>query len=124
VTRALPEWIGKTDDSRPPPRVRLRIFEAHRGICHLTDRKITSADEWEVDHVVALINGGENREANMAPVLREAHRIKTADDVALKAKVARVRKKHLGIKPKFKRALPGSRSSDYKAKIGGGWEKR
>jgi 5-methylcytosine-specific restriction enzyme A len=124
MSRSTPEWIGKTDDSRPPPRVVLRIFEAHGGICHRTKRKITAADEWDVDHVVALINGGENREANMAPILREAHREKTAEDVAIKAKVNRVRKKHLGIERKFKRSLPGSRSSAYKAKVGGGWEKR
>ena len=41
-----------------------------------------------VDHVRALINGGENRESNLAPILREKHREKTARDIDEKAKVA------------------------------------
>lgn len=27
MARAVDEWIGKTDDTRPPPRVLARIFE-------------------------------------------------------------------------------------------------
>jgi 5-methylcytosine-specific restriction protein A len=67
MSRSVPEWIGKTDDTPPPPRVRLRVFEAHNGKCHLTGRKIGPADQWDVDHVLALANGGENRESNLAP---------------------------------------------------------
>jgi 5-methylcytosine-specific restriction endonuclease McrA len=95
--RSLTEWIGKDDDQRPPPRVRVRVFLAHGGVCHITGRKIRPGDEWDVDHVRALCNGGKNRESNMAPALREPHRGKTADDVALRAKGDRVRAKHLGI---------------------------
>ncbi|MBM1817194.1 HNH endonuclease [Pseudosulfitobacter pseudonitzschiae] len=99
-------------------RVRLRVFEAHGGICHLTGRKITPADQWDLDHVVALVNGGENRESNLAPALRSAHRKKTAEDVAMKAKDRRVRSKHLGIyKPKSEMA--GSKASKWKRKVDG-----
>tara|TARA_R100001369_G_scaffold74512_1_gene103263 strand:- start:144 stop:422 length:279 start_codon:yes stop_codon:yes gene_type:complete len=81
------------------------VFEAHRGVCHITGRKITPADKWELDHVQALVNGGENRESNLAPALVAAHRVKTAADVAQKAKDRRVRAKHIGAAPK-KRKIP------------------
>lgn len=98
--RSVPEWIGATPDAAIPPRVRLRVFEAHGGICHLSGRKIMPGDLWDLDHVRALINGGEHRESNLAPALRDKHREKTAVDVALKAKTDRIAKKHLGIFPK------------------------
>ena len=105
TARILDEWIGATPDSPIPPRVRARVFERHGGRCHISGRKIMAGDLWDVDHVVALINGGENRERNLAPALRDKHREKTAADVAEKSKVARVRAKHLGIAPKSKRPL-------------------
>lgn len=116
--RSVPEWKGKTPDAKIPARVRLRIFEAHGGICHLTDQKITAADQWDADHIIALANGGEHRESNLAPALRKAHRAKTAEDVKIKAKIDRVRKKHLGIKT-AKVTIPGSKNSRFKRKING-----
>lgn len=96
--REVPEWIGKTPDTPAPPRVRLRVFEKHSGICYLSGRKIMPGDKWQLEHPLALINGGENREANLAPALVEPHKVKTAADMAQKAKNDRVRKRHLGIK--------------------------
>lgn len=119
MTRSVPEWIGKTKDSAIPPRVRLRVFERFGGICQITGRKIQAGDEWDCDHEIALGNGGENREGNLRPVLRVAHRKKTARDVAQKAKDRRVRQKHLGIH-KSKAQLRGGRGDKYKRKIGGG----
>jgi 5-methylcytosine-specific restriction enzyme A len=116
--RSTPEWIGVTPDAKIPPRVRLRVFETHGGKCALTGRKIQPGDDWDCDHAVALINGGEHRESNLQPVLRSAHRKKTVEDVKLKAKAARVKKKHLGIhQPKA--TLPGSRASKWKRTISG-----
>ena len=100
MSRTVPEWIGATDDTPVPPRVKARVFLAHDGICHISGRKIRPGEAWECDHVKALINGGGNRESNLAPALLEAHREKTAEDVAIKSKVARVRAKHLGTWPK------------------------
>ncbi len=98
--RTVPEWIGKDADAAIPPRVRLRVFEAHGGVCHLSGRKIKAGELWDCDHIKALVNGGENRESNLAPALRDKHIAKTAEDVAEKSKVDRIRKKHLGIWPK------------------------
>lgn len=105
MSRAVSEWIGATPDSRPPPRVVVRIFERYEGKCYLTGVKIRPGDKWEVEHVIALINGGENRESNMAPALVGAHKVKTRDDMRIKSKNARVRKRHVGIrKPRTIRA--------------------
>lgn len=75
-------------------------------------------DAWECDHVLALVNGGENRESNLAPALSAAHKAKTAADVAQKSKDRRVRAKHIGLhKPKS--IVPGSRASPFKKLLNG-----
>ena len=116
--RAVPEWIARHDDEAIPKRVKLRVFERHNGICHISGRKITAADQWDCDHIVALCNGGGHRESNLAPALRDKHRAKTAEDVAAKSKTARVRAKHLGIK-RSARPMPGSRASKWKRHMDG-----
>jgi 5-methylcytosine-specific restriction endonuclease McrA len=100
MARSVEEWIGKTPDTKIPPRVKLRVFLAHGGICHISKRKILPGEPWECDHVKALINDGENRESNLAPALTDKHREKTAEDVDEKSKVNRMRLKHLGQWPK------------------------
>ncbi|WP_245895185.1 HNH endonuclease [Devosia submarina] len=99
----MPEWIGKTPDSKIPDRVKLRVREREKDICYLSGRKITTSDQVDYDHRIALINwtgeGHGNRESNIFPVIRDKHREKTRQDVAEKAKSAAVRKKHLGIRP-------------------------
>jgi 5-methylcytosine-specific restriction protein A len=96
--RSVPEWQGKTPDSKIPAHVRARVFEAHGGICYLSGRRIRAGEAWQLDHIIALTNGGAHAESNLAPALSEPHRIKTKADVREKAKVARIRKRHLGIK--------------------------
>lgn len=121
MPRSVPEWIGKTPDTKVPDHVRLRIFDREEGRCHLSGRKITLSDEWDLDHKVALINGGEHRESNLFPAIRDKHRAKTAEDVAEKAAVYRKRCKHLGIKaqPKlrggnsFRRSPPNVKQLDW-----------
>lgn len=124
MSRAVAEWIGKTDDTKIPDRVRLRVFLAHDGICHLSGRKIGPADKWDMDHVIALINGGEHRESNLAPALRGKHREKTAEDVALKAKAASIRQRHLGIPKAKSRPMPGTRASGIRKRMNGTVERR
>ncbi|WP_210209325.1 HNH endonuclease [Fulvimarina endophytica] len=78
-----------------------RIFVRHGGKCHRTGVKIGPTDAKDFDHVIALCNGGENRESNIAPILAgKPHAEKTAEDVAIKSKTARMRAKHLGLHPK------------------------
>ena len=97
MSRAVKEWVGKNDDSRPPPRVMLRIFNRENGICHISGRKIAAGEKWQADHKVALINGGKNCESNLFPVLVGPHKEKTKADVAEKKAVASRAKTHNGI---------------------------
>lgn len=105
MSRTVPEWVGKTPDTPIPPRVRDRVFLAHGGRCYLSGRKIGAGEPWDCDHVIAIVNGGENREANLAPALKDKHRQKTAADVDTKSKTYRMRAKNNGTWPKSKRPL-------------------
>lgn len=99
MTRAVPEWIGKTDNTSPPPRVKARVYLIAEGRCRHCTRFIDgSALLAQYDHETPLILGGENRESNLQLLCQECHANKTRLDVKLKAKVARVRKRHLGLK--------------------------
>lgn len=122
MTREVPEWIGATADSPIPVRVKLRIFERHKGICHISGRKIMPGDAFDYDHVIALVNwtgeGHGNRESNIAPALRDKHKLKTAADVAEKSRVRKIKAKHLGLQ-KAKHKIPGSKGTRWKKKLDG-----
>ena len=105
--RNLPEWIGKTDTTPAPPRVKARIVLAQDGICACgCGQKLGQSGEGiEFDHAQALILGGENRETNLRALRSRCHKAKTAEDVAQKSTEARKRAKHLGLK-KTTRKIP------------------
>lgn len=100
--RAVPEWRGVSPDTAVPARVQLRVIERAAGCCEECGRAFGPALRPEIDHKTALINGGENRENNLQALCPFCHLPKTAEDVAEKAKVARVRAKHLGLAPRKK----------------------
>lgn len=117
--RSLPEWIGATPDTPVPDRVKVRVFDAHDGVCHIAKRKIRPGEPWDAEHVIAIINGGQNRETNLAPALRDKHPEKTAADLKEKSDVYRKRKKHLGVKDRFRQKLPGGKHHYLKKKMDG-----
>jgi len=119
MSRSVAEWIGRTDDSAVPPRVKARMYVLGNGKCKQCDRfiggcKLTA----EYDHITALINGGKNCEGNLQLLCNECHRTKTGADVAEKSRVYRKQLKHLGLKPKG-RPMPGSRASGLKKLMNG-----
>jgi len=118
MTRSIPEWIGKSEDTPIPPRVKARIVERQGGKCAETGLIFGPKMAPEFDHIIALINGGQNRESNIQAICAWAHAQKTKQDVAQKSKNARVRSKHLGIH-QAKSPLPGSRKSKWKRKVNG-----
>lgn len=97
MARATTEWRGASDDSKAPPRVRQRLYDAAKGICHICELPIKPTETWHLDHVISLIEGGENRESNLAPAHAHCNLAKANGEKARKAKVAATRQKHLGI---------------------------
>ncbi len=97
--RAVEEWIGKSADTPIPPKVKLRVLMRYERTYHWTGEKIRAGDAWDCDHVIALVNGGENRERNLAPIRKgRPHNEKTAEDRDEADKVRRIREKHYGLR--------------------------
>lgn len=114
--RALPEWIGRTDDTPPPPRVKVRLFDRAGKCCESCGRPIIGKLRAQFDHKTALINGGENRESNFQVLCHECHGEKTKQDVAIKSRVYRSKAKRVARSPS---RFPCSKGSPFKKKIGG-----
>lgn len=122
VTRSVPEWIGKTDDTPVPDRVKLRVFEKYEGKCYLSGIRLTPGT-WEVEHIQAIINGGENRESNLAPVSKgKVHQAKSREDVKIRAITYRKKKANIGLRKKSR--MPGSKDSPWRKKLNGQVVKR
>jgi 5-methylcytosine-specific restriction protein A len=113
MTRAVKEWIGRTDDTPVPPRVRTRVFKKFNDICCECDLPITGK-RWICDHRKAIINGGENRETNLGPIHETCDKTKTAADVGEKSKVYRKTAKDIGVKLRKGRPMLGTRDSGIK----------
>lgn len=122
AARSTDEWRGATPDTAIPPRVRLRVWDACGGRCAICARKLRAPDKWDLDHKVALVNGGEHREGNLQVACAWCHREKTAEDVAEKARTAAIRRRHLGIRKPSR--FPCSRDSKFRKKIDGTVERR
>ena len=97
MPRSVSEWIGRTDDTPVPPRVKDRIATNQGDLCAKCHTPLTTA---QCDHIIPLILGGENRETNLQMLCVPCHVGKTRLDVKLKSKVASIRKKRLGLKKK------------------------
>lgn len=93
--RSVEEWKGKTPDSVPPPTVRARVFDRKHGRCHNCTRKIMPGEKWTCEHLVAIINGGENRERNLDVTCCNCLPEKNAADITEKSIVGEKRRKHV-----------------------------
>ena len=124
IARAVPEWIGKTPDSAVPPRVRVRVFDRFDGRCQCgCNRKIFVGEAWDCEDEIAIINGGERRESNLRPFLREHHHAKTREDVAIKSKTYRKRAKHIGAK-RNRPSFATNRNGPFRKRMDGTVERR
>ncbi|MQY48237.1 HNH endonuclease [Rhizobiales bacterium RZME27] len=109
--------VGTTKRRSMSPTRRLRIWEAHGGVCCLCQTKIDGVREaWTVEHLRALGLGGEDEDANCAPAHETCRRKKDKVDVSAIAKAKRVKAKHIGVAkaksslshPQFKRLMDGT----------------
>ena len=90
--------VGATKRKAMTPARRLRIFEAHRGICGLCLNKIDGVREpWIIEHLICLGLSGKDEDANCAPAHEACRRDKDKLDVAAIAKAKRNKQRHLGI---------------------------
>jgi 5-methylcytosine-specific restriction protein A len=126
--RSVPEWIGKTDDTPVPPRVRLRVFERFGRCCDPAGgcgRAIRPGNAWTCDHVKAIVNGGANRENNLHPLCTWCEPPKTRSDVKLKSDAYRKGLRHAGIKLRpIGRPLMGTVASGWRKRMDGTVERR
>lgn len=106
MPRAVKEWFGRTDDTPPPTRVKLRILRDQNDRCAGmvgADQRcpviFSARKKPEFDHIVALVNGGRNCESNLRALCYDCHRKKTDDDLSEKSKTNAIKAKHLGLKP-------------------------
>jgi len=109
MPRSVALWVGRTDDTVAPPRVRLRVWDRCEGKCGQCGRKIRPGEGWTLEHLIALINGGRNAEDNLGVTCDWCLPTKNAADVAEKAVTARVKAKHIGIRPPSQMRGPGFR---------------
>lgn len=119
MARSVPEWVGPTDDSRIPVRVKRRVMAVQDDRCAGCHVTFGAGVRPEFDHCLAIINGGENRERNLQALCSGCHAPKTKADVAIKAKTARVAKKHLGLKTATRNPIPGSKGHWAKRTVDG-----
>lgn len=112
MARSVKEWVGKTDDTAIPDRVRVRVFEKAGGCCTICGRKIRAGERWTLEHVVALINWLKtpeaphgNREKNLGVTCCNCLPGKNAADQAEKSAVYHKRRKSL--LPKSERRAKG-----------------
>ena len=98
---------------------RLRIWEAHKGVCILCGLKIDGVREpWIVEHPRALALGGHDTDENAAPAHERCRRIKDKDDVARIAKAKRVKSKFID-RRQSRNPMPGSKASKWKRRMNG-----
>lgn len=101
--RSIDEWIGKTDDSKIPGDVKLRIWNRAKGSCQICTRKILAGEVKHFDHIKPLADGGRHAEKNLQIACVACHATKTAGEATERAKVKAVAKSVLGLKrPKQK----------------------
>lgn len=102
----------------------VRVFLRYDGKCQCgCRRRIRSGEKWDADHAVALCNGGEHRENNLRPLLREHHKSKTREDLAIKSRTYKSRKRNLGIRKARWRPMPGTRASGIRKRMDGSIER-
>lgn len=102
--------VSTTEREKLSPTKRLKIFEAHKGVCGICGKEIRTGEKWIAEHLRPLALGGTNDAANLAPVHMACADSKTfgkEGDLARAAKAKRTKMAALGIKqegPKIKSA--------------------
>jgi 5-methylcytosine-specific restriction protein A len=95
---------------------RRRIWEAFGRTCQMC-RQPTDERGFDLDHHIPLEIGGDDEEANLRPLCRPCHRLKTAGDVTMIAKAKRREAIHTGAKQRT--GFQTNRSGPFKKRMDG-----
>jgi 5-methylcytosine-specific restriction endonuclease McrA len=109
-TAKLKEWVGKTPEAMPGQTVLLRLYAKQNGICACGcgQSMNLNRDKVDCDHVIALIDGGENRESNLQLLLNACHKVKTGKEATARSEERRHKARALHALPR----LQESRASE------------
>lgn len=97
---------------------RVKAHDEHGGKCCVCLLPIAPGERFIDEHIIPLELGGSNDKSNRGIAHIQCAKIKTKRDMALIAKVKRIRAKHLGVKKK-KQVIPGSRGSGIRKPLNG-----
>jgi len=86
-------WSHEKRGSMTPQR-RARIFTARGGKCYRCERKLRPGDDYDIDHILALENGGTDEDDNLAPICDWCHEVKSGDDHGLAGHGRRMATRH------------------------------
>lgn len=118
MARTAPEWIGKTDDAMPGKLVRKRLRDRHSNCCWQCGGAFGPGNGAHCDHVIPLIDGGENRESNLQMLCPKCHGAKTSAEAKARKKARDIQERHFEARrpsrlsgPGFRKAPPQRRAS-------------
>lgn len=86
MARSVKEWQGRNDDAMPTNAVFDRLYAKQDGRDAITGIAFAPGDKICRDHIVPLIDGGENRESNLQLITEKQHKLKTAREAMDRAK--------------------------------------
>ena len=95
MPRTVKEWIGKTDDSRPPKSVQLRILDRQQNLCAITGLPFDAKHKPQFDHKTPLWLGGANSEENLQAIRSDPHKAKASAEAKVRGKVMANAAKHV-----------------------------
>lgn len=98
--------------------LRVRVWQASQGVCHLCGLPVKVGEAWEVEHKKPIWLGGADAEENMGVAHIDCHKGKTKEEAPVRAKTVRIAAKHIGATaPKQKIANRGFPKREKKGRI-------
>jgi 5-methylcytosine-specific restriction protein A len=115
--------VAMADRPRISDRARKRLFELHKGLCHLCMTPINPLIEsWQIEHIIprwTFRNPSEaDTDENMQPAHSRCHKLKTIEEAGHRAKAVRREARAMGAH-RSKSPLPAGRDSRLKRKMDG-----
>lgn len=119
------EYIAPTKRRAMTKARRVRIFLRDNGMCCLCTRQIRRGEAWIIEHPDAVALGGSDDDKDLHPAHETCRRVKDKEDAAKIAKRNRIVDQGYAGEGKRKgRPIPGSKSSGWKHRMNGQWERR